>query len=126
MTRFIYPLVPIALLYIFAVVPTIARIVEQSPGLTAWANAGLAALLLLMIVPNAAAVASRFSAPVPEPIPEDSRHTRNWLEGGGTKSIREGSDEKKQRDLIEQAHQPGPGAERVRLRGPPALGDALY
>lgn len=90
MTRFVYPLIPIGLLYIFVGARLIAETAEQNPGRISWINAGIVLLMLLLIVPNALSVTSRFMTPVPDHVPDDFRHTRAWLEGRDTEHTRSG------------------------------------
>lgn len=88
MTRFVYPLVPIGLLYIFVGTRLIAGIGKQAPVSIPLLNAGIVLLMLLLIVPNALSVTTRFMTPVPDHVPDDFRHTRGWLEGRDTQFIR--------------------------------------
>lgn len=78
-TRFLYPLIPLALVYMFVglnlVVPAAGGRVRP------YARAALVLLMLAMIYPNAVFVVNRFHEPVPDYIPADYRHTRQWLRG---------------------------------------------
>lgn len=77
--RFLYPLMPMALVYMFFGLSGImaGTLAPVRP----WAQAGLLGLVLLLILPNALLVAHRFLSPVPGYIPEDYRHTRYFLRG---------------------------------------------
>lgn len=76
-SRFLYPLIPIALVYAFAGSSILAR--PWKPGLRSWASTGLSVLILAMIVPNVLFVVGRFYTPMPQHISQDYRHTREWL-----------------------------------------------
>lgn len=94
MVRFVYPLVPIGLLYIFVGAAAIAGYKKDAPALRHRGSAAIVLATLLLIAPNAFSVALRFTAPVPEHIPADFRHTRNWLEGGDLKTVHAGAEVK--------------------------------
>lgn len=87
MTRFVYPLIPIGLLYVFVGVSAIAGAAGNVASRTAWANTITTALILLLTAPNAVSVATRFMSPVPDYIPDDFRHVRNWLTAKNTASV---------------------------------------
>jgi len=75
LTRFIYPLMPLALVYIIL---GIHRIAPATGRLRRYASAAVVAALLAMVAPNIAYVVDRFFEPVPDYVREDYRHTRLW------------------------------------------------
>jgi hypothetical protein len=82
MTRFVYPLVPFGIFYalvgstwMMSFLTTLRTVPRH--GAAAFVLAGS----LVLIVPNALSVGQRFLTPLPEPVPEDFRHTRYWLRG---------------------------------------------
>lgn len=81
-TRFLYPLVPMGLVYAFAGLSALVPAPRMHR--LAWLRAGMTMTVLLMVFPNVVFVANRILAPVPSYIPEDYRHTRWWLEGDMT------------------------------------------
>jgi hypothetical protein len=89
-TRFLYPLVPLALVYTFTGLSGLTR--SRWARTRSLSEAALLLLILLMIFPNAAFVANRFLAPVPSYIPEDYRHTREWLRGDIEDAYHDASD----------------------------------
>lgn len=76
-TRFLYPLIPFALVYMFAGLYVLV------PGRAArprwFSQTVLVALTLSMIFPGLVFRVDRFFSPVPGYIPDDYRHTRHWL-----------------------------------------------
>ncbi len=77
LTRLLYPVVPLLLVYMFIGLSML--IPATAARLRGISQPGLVLLILLMIYPNALFVVNRFLAPVPDHIPADYRHTRQWL-----------------------------------------------
>lgn len=78
--RFLYPLIPLSLVYMFAgLSEVIPKTRTRARSLT---QAGLVLLLLVMVLPNALFVIRRFLTPVPDYVPDAYRHTRQFLRGG--------------------------------------------
>ncbi len=91
-TRFLYPLIPLALVYMFIGLGLIAPAVGgQVPQ---YVRAALVLGLLALVYPNAVFVVDRFHEPVPEHIPGDYRHTRQWLRGSDIERIHREADQK--------------------------------
>jgi hypothetical protein len=91
-TRFLYPLIPIALVYAFMGLSLVLSAAGKP--LRQYAPAALLLAVLAMIYPNVLFVTNRFLEPVPEHIPEDYRHTRHWLRGNDIERIHREADQK--------------------------------
>ncbi|MGA8262190.1 MAG: hypothetical protein WB783_18445 [Arenicellales bacterium] len=78
--RFLYPLMPLALVYLFDGLRLLIRETRTRPRMLA--NAGAVAAMLLLIYPNTLFVLHRFLTPLPGHFPDDYRHTRQFLRGG--------------------------------------------
>lgn len=90
--RFVYPLIPIALLYIFTGASRGPSSRMSAP--VPFREAGLVFVMLILIYPNAIAVLERFTAPTPSYVPEDYRHIRTWLQRDNPEMNHEEADAK--------------------------------
>ncbi|MDZ7842498.1 MAG: glycosyltransferase family 39 protein [Gammaproteobacteria bacterium] len=91
-TRFLYPLIPLVLVYLFIG----ANLIAGAAGgpVQRHARAALVLGLLALVYPNAVFVVDRFHEPVPDHIPGDYRHTRHWLRGHDIERIHHEADQK--------------------------------
>lgn len=90
--RFLYPLIPLALVYIFAGLNLVVP--GSSAGVRTGSRAILVLAMLAMVYPNAVFVVNRFHEPVPDYIPDDFRHTRQWLRGSDMERIHHEAEQK--------------------------------
>jgi len=77
MTRFVYALMPLALLYTFA---GVCVALDRYPAVPSRPVRLAAVLLMLALVyPNVFVLIDRYNTPIASHIPEDFRHTHSWL-----------------------------------------------